>query len=68
MSLRTFHLVFVVICVAATDMFGAWAVWRHAQQPQPALLVFGVLSFLVGFGLIAYAIWFVRKAERVHLP
>lgn len=66
-TLRIFHLVFVLICMVAADMFGAWAVWQNAQTPETSLLVCGVLSFLVGFGLIAYAIWFVRKADRTHL-
>jgi hypothetical protein len=48
-------------------MFGAWAVYQHAQTPDRALLVAGALSFVAGFALVAYAIWFSAKADRAHL-
>ena len=67
MSLRTFHLVFVLAAIVAADMFGAWAIYHHAETPTPSLLVVGILSFLAGFGLVGYAIWFVRKLDRSHI-
>ena len=63
MSLRFFHLLFILCAFVLTDMFGAWAVWRHGQQADPMLLVAGIVSFLLGFGIAGYAIYFVQKAQ-----
>lgn len=64
LSLRGFHQVFILIAIVATDMIGAWAIWKHALTGNPAMLVAGVLSFLAGFALIGYVIWVVRKLDR----
>lgn len=66
-SLRTFHLVFILISLVLTDMFGAWAIHEHSRTHETATLVWGVLSFAVGFGLIAYTLVAVRKFERSKL-
>ncbi|MAE67310.1 MAG: hypothetical protein CMJ18_23865 [Phycisphaeraceae bacterium] len=60
MSLRTFHLVFILAAIMLADMFGAWGVY-HGRP------VLGVGSFLGGFALIAYAIWFMRKLARTKI-
>jgi len=66
-SLRTFHLAFILISLILTDMFGAWAIHEHSRTHETATLVWGVLSFVVGFGLIAYTLLAVRKFERSKL-
>ena len=63
-SLRTFHLVFILISLVLTDMFGAWAIHEHSRTHETATLVWGVLSFAVGFGLVGYALLAVRTFER----
>lgn len=67
MSLRTIHVLFILVVVVTADLFGAWAVRQHAQSPDTVLLVTGMLSFVAGFAAIAYGIWFVRKADRAHI-
>jgi len=67
MSLRTFHFVFILIAMAAADMFGAWAVWSYSQTGDGPTLIAGILSFLVGFALIGYAIWVVRKLDKAKI-
>ena len=66
-SLRKFHLLFILIAIVFTDMFGAWAVWDHSHTHDHATLVWGVLSFVAGFVLIGYGIWVVRKFDDAHL-
>ena len=66
-SLRTFHLVFILIAIVMADMFGAWAVWDHSRTHDPVTLLWGVLSFMAGFALIGYAIWVVRKFDRAKI-
>jgi hypothetical protein len=67
MNLRMFHLLFILAAIVMADMFGAWAVWRHAQTGDGATLAAAVLSFLAGFALIGYTIWLVRKLDRAHV-
>ena len=67
LSLRTIHLGFILVAIVAADMFGAWGVWEHSQTGDNAALVCGILSFLVGFGLIGYGIWVVRKLDRTRI-
>lgn len=64
MSLKKVHFVFMLFAVVVTDMFGAWAVWKHTQTGDNMALAIGILSFLVGFALIVYVIYLVRKLER----
>ena len=64
MSLRVFHLLFVLTAFVLTDMFGAWAFWRHGQTSEPALIIAGAISFLAGFAIAGYAIYFVNKVKQ----
>ena len=65
-SLRTFHLVFVLIVFIAADMFGAWGVWSYQQTQEGLRLVVGILSFLFGFAVVGYTIWLVHKLDKAH--
>jgi len=66
-SLRTFHLLFIMIVFVATDMFGAWAVWRYSQNGEGFVLLAGLLSFAVGFGLVGYTLWMLHKLDRAKI-
>ena len=67
MSLRLFHMIFVLAAIVLTDMFGAWAIWEHSQHPGGGLILAGALSFALGIGLVVYAITLARKWEREHI-
>jgi hypothetical protein len=65
MSLRMFHLVFVLIAIIATDMFGGWAVWEHAQTHETSTLIVGLVSFALGFALVGYGFWVARRFGQI---
>jgi len=67
LSLRTLHLLFILVAIIAADMFGAWAVWDHSRSNDVLTLIVGVLSFVFGFALIGYGIWVVRKFDRAKI-
>jgi hypothetical protein len=67
MSLRWFHLVFLLIVMIGADLFGAWAVWNHAGGGNPLILGMGCVSLAGGLGLAAYVAWLVRKLDRAHV-
>jgi len=66
-SLRTFHIVFILIAVVLADVFGAWAIAEHTHTHDRLTLICGVLSFAASFGLIVYALWVVRKLDRSRI-
>lgn len=66
-SLRTFHLAFVLIVFVVADLFGAWAVHEFSTTGHQMTLVLGVLSFLLGFAMIGYLIWLLRKLEAARI-
>jgi hypothetical protein len=67
LSLKNFHLVFILLAIVGADLFGAWAVWHYATQGDAVVLALGILAVLGGFGLILYAFKLVREMERVRI-
>ncbi len=57
MSLKTFHVVFVTLCIIFTIGFGIWEIRDHP--------VLGVTSFVLSVVLIFYGRWFLRKLKGV---
>lgn len=66
LSLKNFHLVFILLVIVGADLFGAWAVWHHAREGDSVVLTLGILAVLGGFGLILYALKVVRELERTR--
>ena len=64
MTLKTFHLVFILLVIMAAEMFAVRELWlyRHTQELEALLL--GILSLVGGLGLCVYAFVFVRKMDR----
>lgn len=67
MSLRTFHLVFILFAIVGADLFGAWAIWHYTVNGDVWMLVLGILTILGGLGLIWYAFSFVRKLDEANI-
>jgi hypothetical protein len=66
-SLRTFHILFIMIVFVAMDLFGAWAVWRYDQTGGGGVLFAGILAFAIGFGLVGYILWMLHKFDRAKI-
>lgn len=67
LSLRSFHIFFIVLVVAAADLFAAWAIRDYVTSHAALSLVLGVVTILGSLGLIAYGIWFIHKMDRAHI-
>ena len=67
MSLKTLHLVFIIVAIIAADMFGAWAIWSFPITGNSLNLALGILTLVGGLALTVYAFYFVRKMEREKL-
>ena len=65
MSLKAFHLVFVVACVVLALGFGVWAIRDYRATGDTASLIIGVGSFLGAVGAVVYGRWFLRKLKGI---
>jgi len=64
MSLRAFHIAFILICIVFLIGFG-FSEARFFQQSKTSLdLFFSVASFILGVLLAAYLTWFVSKIKK----
>lgn len=64
MSLKGFHIVFIVLAALCSLGFAAWIFLAPQEMVSQALRVSGWLSGLVGVSLVFYGIWFVVKKSR----
>ena len=66
LSLRTVHLVFILIAIIGAEMFGAWAIYHHPGLDSPMMWL-GIATLLGGLGLCWYAYSFVRKMDQADI-
>ena len=64
MSLRNFHLIFILLVFMGADLFGSWAIWNYRQTGDLVSLVMGVISLVGGLGLAVYGWRLVQGLER----
>jgi len=65
MSLKAFHLIFIVASIVLAFGFGVWLVTDFFQEGGILKLIFAVVSFGVGVGLIFYERYFLKKTKNV---
>ena len=65
MSLRAFHLLFIVMSVILTAFFAAWAFGEYRTGQGLTYAVTAVASLAAGIGLIAYLAAFLKKTKRL---
>ncbi len=67
MSLRAFHLFFILIAILGADLFGIWSILDYARNGDPIILGLGIVSLVGGLGLIVYGVEVVRSFDRAHI-
>lgn len=67
MSLRAFHLFFILVSIIGADLFAVWAVWHFTQTKDALILTLGVISALGGVGLLVYGIRQVRQFDAAGI-
>lgn len=65
MSLKAFHIVFVIVSTMLTLGFGAWSIREFRATSDVAFLVGGIVSFVLAVALLIYGRWFLRKLQGV---
>ncbi len=65
MSLKAFHIFFIVLSTLLALAFGVWAVDDFGRSGSFVHLGLGVGSFLASVALVRYGVWFLRKLKHV---
>ena len=65
MSLKAFHLVFIVASIALAFGFGVWLVRNYFAEGGVLNLIFATVSFGAGVGLIFYERYFLKKTKNI---
>lgn len=60
MSLRFFHIVFIVFAIALAAGTGVWSLNQNGA-------VFGAICLAASLALAVYAVWYVRKTKGQSL-
>jgi lipid-A-disaccharide synthase-like uncharacterized protein len=67
MSLRTVHLIFILIVIISAEMFGARELYQYRIAGETSSLVLGLISLMGGLGACVYAFYFVRKMDSADI-
>lgn len=64
MSLKAFHIFFISVSVLLCWGFGWWCLNSDTTRGQIGYTIGGWVSLLLGVGLIAYEVGFLRKFKE----
>ena len=67
MSLKGFHIVFIVFSTLLAFGIGAWCIWVNLVEGEPVYLAGAIFSFVTAVALIVYGVWFYRKMKRLRI-
>ena len=67
MSLKVFHIVFVVLSTLLALGVGGWCIWVDLVEGAPIYLAGAICSFVVAVALVIYGIWFYWKMKRLRI-
>lgn len=67
MSLKGFHIVFVIFATLLALGIGSWCVYVDMVAGEPVYRTGAVVSFVCAFGFILYGVWFYRKMKRLRI-
>lgn len=65
MSLKAFHILFIVASILLAFGVAAWAFMHSAEEGRGALLSYGVGSTIAGLALVCYFIYVLRKLRNI---
>jgi hypothetical protein len=67
MSLKGFHIVFIVFSTLLALGVGLWCVWVDLVEGAPIYLAGAIASFVAAVALMVYGVWFYRKMKRLGI-
>jgi membrane protein YdbS with pleckstrin-like domain len=67
MSLKGFHIVFIIFSTLLALGVGLWCVWVDLVEGAPIYLAGAIAAFVTAVTLIVYGVWFYRKMKRLRI-
>ena len=67
MSLKSFHMIFIMIVSLATIFIGYLFYNEWAAYNETKYLIFTVLSIIFCVGLIIYSKWFLKEISDINV-
>ncbi len=67
MSLKVFHIVFIVFSTLLALGVGGWCIWVDLVEGAPIYLAGAIFSFIAAVVLVVYGVWFYRKMKRLRI-
>jgi hypothetical protein len=67
MSLKGFHIVFIIFSTLLALGAGAWCIWVNLVEGAPVYLAGAIFSFVAAGALVVYGVWFYRKMKRLRI-
>ncbi|MGB9156872.1 MAG: hypothetical protein WCB20_10305, partial [Chthoniobacterales bacterium] len=67
MSIKGFHIVFIIFSTLLALGIGCYCVWVDLTVGEPVYRTGAIVSFVSAVGLIIYGVLFYRKMKRLRL-
>lgn len=67
MSLKAFHIIFVIVSTMLAVGVGIWAIREYQVTGEAGALAFGAASLAGAVSLVVYGRWFLRKLRGVSM-
>ncbi len=67
MSLKGFHIVFIIFSTLLALGIGLWCIWVDLTVGEPVYRSGAIVSFVVALALVIYGVWFYRKMKRLRI-
>jgi hypothetical protein len=67
MSLKGFHIVFIIFSTLLALGIGAWCIWVNLVEGEPVYLAGAIFSFVAAVALMVYGVWFYQKMKRLRI-
>ena len=65
MSLKGFHILFIIIAILCTVGFSLWTMFASKEVVTPLLSWVGRGSAVISFVLFLYGAWFIKKSRNI---
>jgi hypothetical protein len=67
MSLKAFHIIFIIFSTLLAIGVGAWCLWVNLVEGVSIYLGGAIAAFACAVALVTYGFWFYRKMKRLGI-
>lgn len=64
MSLRTFHLFFVLCVMVVMDLIGGWGLWHYERTGEGSMLMLSIVGLVTSLAIAGYGLFVLFKFDH----